>query len=117
MRDLSFFEKQKQRIEKFDKMIQNYMQSKEKEFVFDCNFYKQNHESIKALLFLEQYFNKESQFLEQLIESKLIKDFEYLLTNIHATLIDDDEEQEPNVRIYQTKFFFKFSKALVAYVE
>jgi hypothetical protein len=35
VRDLSFFEKQKQRIERFDKTIMAYVLAKEKELVFE----------------------------------------------------------------------------------
>lgn len=70
VRDVSFFEKQKQRIERYDKMILTYLQAKEKEYVFECGgeaAYKQNAKNIKALVTLQSYFKKESAFIEQLV--------------------------------------------------
>ncbi len=40
VRDLSFFEKQKQRIEKFDKMILGYVQAKERELLVETKYYR-----------------------------------------------------------------------------
>lgn len=60
VRDISFFEKQKQRIERFDKMIMGYLQTKEKELVYESDIYKQNASDIKALVSLQQYFKRET---------------------------------------------------------
>ena len=66
MRDLSFFEKQKQRIERFDKAIMQYLLMKERELVLECPSYhslRQNQEQIRALITLEMYFNRGSTFI------------------------------------------------------
>ena len=63
VRDLSFFEKQKQRIERFDKTIMAYVLAKEKELVFEnssFNVLRQSAEELRGLLCLEQYFQRES---------------------------------------------------------
>ena len=36
---MSVFEKQRQRVERFDKVIGQYMSVKEREIVFDCQSY------------------------------------------------------------------------------
>lgn len=50
VRELSFFEKQRQRIDRFDKMIMSYMQSKEKEYLFDTQAYRSKVDEIRALI-------------------------------------------------------------------
>ncbi|CDW77287.1 UNKNOWN [Stylonychia lemnae] len=112
VRDLSFFEKQKQRIEKFDKMIQAYAQNKEKEFIFECNFYKQNAENIRQLILLEQYFANDNQLVEQIMTQKLLKEFEYILLSKTEEENLDDEMDPSLVKNYKGKFFFKFSQAV-----
>jgi hypothetical protein len=81
VRDLSFFEKQKQRIERFDKMILSYVSAKEHELIFENAYYRSNSEQIKMLLSLEQYFGNEQGLIEQLIDQKLVKDFDFTLNN------------------------------------
>lgn len=81
VRDLSFFEKQKQRIERFDKMIMTYMVQKENELVFKNDFYKRESANIRCLLGLERYFNKEKEFIENLIARKLNHEFSQMVQN------------------------------------
>eukprot|EP00347_Sterkiella_histriomuscorum_P022232 403331208 len=119
VRDLSFFEKQKQRIEKFDKMIMNYMQVKEKELIFDTQYYKQHQEQIGLLITLEQYFNQENQLIERLIDIKLVKEFEYLLNNKWEEINKEEDSSfdDENTKQYQAKFFFKYFRTLIYFMK
>lgn len=105
VRDLSFFEKQKQRIEKFDKMIMGYVQGKERELVLETKYYRQNASAINRLITLEAYFGREKQLIDLIVESKLLKDFDYL--------INQTKENSDSISPYRQKLFCTFTTALL----
>lgn len=116
VRDLSFFEKQKQRIERFDKAISTYAEGKRAEVVgLPYGQFRTRGREIRALVALEGYFGREREFMESLVKERFLKE---LSSRLSQEVVGElPREYDETVKGYTQKLTFKFCIALTQFLE
>ena len=83
--NLSFFDKQKQRLDRFKKGIISYATQKEDEMIVADKTFVGTPSELRCLLLIYRHFSKEESFLDRFIEKVLLRQFNHHLRQAEAS--------------------------------